>query len=83
MTVLADSNQTMLCTYLSAALLVSLALNAALGWSWADPAAAPVIAGVAVEEGVGAWRGEHRADCAPAGAAPDACGAGCCGTEAI
>ena len=33
----ADSNQTLLCTYLSAAVLVGLVLNAALGWWWADP----------------------------------------------
>ena len=35
----ADSKQTLLCTYLSAAVLVGLVLNAALGWWWADPAA--------------------------------------------
>ncbi|MEH0970129.1 cation transporter [Micromonospora sp. CPCC 205546] len=64
-TVLADSTQTMLCTYLSAVLLVGLLLNAAWGWSWADPIAALVIAGVAVKEGLEAWRGEHCDDCAP------------------
>ncbi|GAA1864711.1 cation transporter [Asanoa iriomotensis] len=57
-TVLADSTQTMLCTYLSAVLLAGLVLNAWLGWSWADPLAALVIAGVAVKEGVEAWRGD-------------------------
>lgn len=40
----ADSKQTLLCTYLSAAVLVGLALNAALGWWWADPVAALVLA---------------------------------------
>lgn len=55
----ADSRQTLLCTYLSAVLLVGLLLNALFGWSWADPAAALVIAAVAVREGRGAWRGEH------------------------
>ncbi len=35
--VVADSTQTLLCTYLSAVLLVGLVLNATLGWSWADP----------------------------------------------
>ncbi|MFI6265591.1 cation diffusion facilitator family transporter [Micromonospora sp. NPDC051006] len=81
-TVLADSTQTLLCTYLSAVLLVGLVLNAALGWSWADPVAALVIAGVAVKEGVEAWRGEHCDDCAPLpadpanGQAPD-CADGC------
>ncbi|UTT59199.1 cation transporter [Cellulosimicrobium cellulans] len=60
----ADSKQTLLCTYLSAVLLVGLVLNATLGWSWADPLAALVIAAVAVKEGVEAWRGD--ACCAPA-----------------
>jgi divalent metal cation (Fe/Co/Zn/Cd) transporter len=55
----ADSRQTLLCTYLSAVLLVGLLLNALLGWSWADPVAALVIAAVAVKEGRDAWRGEH------------------------
>ncbi len=54
----ADSKQTLLCTYLSAALLVGLLVNALLGWSWADPVAALVIAAVAVREGIEAWRGE-------------------------
>ncbi|MCT2282278.1 cation transporter, partial [Micromonospora chalcea] len=39
----ADSKQTLLCTYLSAVLLVGLALNGLFGWSWADPVAALVI----------------------------------------
>ena len=34
------------------------ALNALLGWWWADPLAALVIAGVAVKEGAESWRGE-------------------------
>jgi divalent metal cation (Fe/Co/Zn/Cd) transporter len=77
-TVVADSTQTMLCTYLSAVLLVGLVLNAILGWSWADSAAALVIAGVAVKEGVEAWRGEHCEDCAiPGDAGPDADACGC------
>ncbi len=83
-TVVADSMQTMLCTYLSAIVLVGLVLNATLGWSWADPVAALVIAAVAVREGVEAWRGEQCDDCAlpqaagdPDGSAPD-CADGCC-----
>ncbi|MEV4453900.1 MULTISPECIES: cation transporter [Streptomyces] len=65
----ADSKQTLLCTYLSAVLLVGLILNAALGWSWADPVAALVIAAVAVREGRDAWQG--KGCCAtPAAAAP-------------
>lgn len=55
----ADSNQTLLCTYLSVVLLVGLLLNAWFGWSWADPVVALVIAAVAVKEGRTAWRGEH------------------------
>ena len=54
----ADSKQTLLCTYLSAVLLVGLALNSLFGWSWADPIAALVIAAVAVKEGREAWRGD-------------------------
>ncbi|WP_405094332.1 cation transporter [Micromonospora sp. NBC_01392] len=54
----ADSKQTLLCTYLSAVLLVGLGLNSLFGWSWADPLAALVIAVVAVKEGRAAWRGD-------------------------
>ena len=55
----ADSKQTLLCSYLSGVLLVGLLLNELFGWSWADPVAALAIAGVAVREGREAWRG-HR-----------------------
>jgi divalent metal cation (Fe/Co/Zn/Cd) transporter len=75
----ADSKQTLLCTYLSAVLLVGLVLNATLGWSWADPIAALVIAAIAVKEGHDAWQG--RGCCAPSAATvpaaaevSDACG---------
>ncbi|WP_326573603.1 cation transporter [Streptomyces sp. NBC_00487] len=75
----ADSKQTLLCTYLSAVLLVGLVLNATLGWSWADPMAALVIAAIAVKEGRDAWQG--KGCCAPsaatvpaAGKVSDACG---------
>ncbi|MEU9981692.1 cation transporter [Streptomyces sp. NPDC050856] len=74
----ADSQQTLLCTYLSAVLLVGLVLNATLGWSWADPIAALVIAAIAVKEGRDAWQG--KGCCAPTAAVPsagveaDACG---------
>ena len=54
----ADSKQTLLCTYLSAILLVGLVLNSLLGWSWADPVAALGIAAIAVREGINAWRGD-------------------------
>lgn len=54
----ADSKQTLICTYLSAALLVGLLLNSLLGWAWADSVAALVIAVFAVREGVEAWKGD-------------------------
>lgn len=54
----ADAKQTLLCTYLSAVLLVGLAVNALFGWAWADPIAALAIAAVAVKEGREAWRGD-------------------------
>lgn len=62
-TVVADSNQTKLCAYLSAILLAGLILNATAGWWWADPVAALGIAALAVNEGRQAWRGETCDDC--------------------
>jgi divalent metal cation (Fe/Co/Zn/Cd) transporter len=56
--VVADSTETALCSYLSAILLAGLALNAAVGWWWADPLAALGIAALAAREGREAWRGE-------------------------
>ena len=41
------------------ALLLGLALNAALGWWWADPAAALAIVPLVVREGLEGWRGEE------------------------
>lgn len=57
-TAIADSKQTLLCAYLSGALLLGLLLNTLLGWTWADSIAALVIAGWAIKEGVEAWRGD-------------------------
>lgn len=54
----ADSQQTLICSYLSGVLLAGLLLNSLFGWSWADPVAALVIAGFAAREGVEAWRGD-------------------------
>lgn len=62
-TAVADSKQTLLCTYLSAVLLAGLAVNILFGWSWADPIAALIIAAVAVKEGREAWHGDTC--CAP------------------
>jgi divalent metal cation (Fe/Co/Zn/Cd) transporter len=53
-----EGRQNMLCAYLSAALIVGLGANAVLGWWWADPVTALVIAGVAIREGLEAWRGD-------------------------
>ncbi|MDQ0757107.1 cation transporter [Arthrobacter sp. B3I4] len=67
-TAVADSKQTLLCTYLSAVLLLGLVLNSTLGWWWADAGAALVIAAIAVREGINAWQGDaccavpHAAD---------------------
>jgi divalent metal cation (Fe/Co/Zn/Cd) transporter len=76
--VVADGTQTLLCTYLSAVLLIGLVLNATLGWGWADPIAGLVIAAVAVREGLEAWRGEGC--CSPiATTADSAAGTATCG----
>ncbi|MBT0993757.1 cation transporter [Cellulomonas sp. DKR-3] len=86
----ADSRQTLICSYLSGVLLVGLVLNSTLGWWWADPLAAVVIAGFAVREGLEAWRGD--ACCTPVAAllvpsdgrpsdeecGDDGCADGCC-----
>lgn len=79
----ADSKQTLLCTYMSAALLAGLLANSAWGWWWADSVAALVIAALAVGEGLNAWRGDVC--CSPAGALAghedndghEGCGNGC------
>ncbi|WP_431221496.1 cation transporter [Leifsonia xyli] len=57
-TAVADSKQTLICTYLSAAVLVGLLVNSLLGWWWADPIAGLVIAFFAAREGIEAWKGD-------------------------
>ncbi|TCN39653.1 cation efflux family protein [Kribbella orskensis] len=74
--VVADGTQTLLCTYLSAVLLVGLVLNATVGWFWADPIAGLIIAIVALREGIQAWQG--KGCCAPAGTGSAKCKDGCC-----
>lgn len=59
---MADSKQTELCTYLSAILLAGLLLNAFLGWWWADPVAALIMAPIIVKEGIEGSRGETCCD---------------------
>lgn len=57
-TAVADSKQTLICTYLSAAVLIGLVLNSLFGWWWADAIAGLVIAAFAIREGLEAWRGD-------------------------
>ena len=59
-TLRADATQTLLCSWLSAALLAGLGLNAAVGWWWADPLAALAIAGFAAHEGLEILRDDHH-----------------------
>jgi divalent metal cation (Fe/Co/Zn/Cd) transporter len=74
-----ESRQTMLCAYLSAALLVGLGLNALLSWWWADPLTALVIAGVAAKEGRDSWRGDACCTTPQLGVADaEACHDDCC-----
>jgi divalent metal cation (Fe/Co/Zn/Cd) transporter len=60
--VVSESRQTELCAWLSAVVLVGLGLNATLGWWWADPAAALILAGFAGFEAVRTWRADGLAD---------------------
>ena len=55
---MADSKQTLICTYLSAAVLLGLVLNSLFGLAWADAVAGLVIAAFAVREGTEAWKGD-------------------------
>jgi divalent metal cation (Fe/Co/Zn/Cd) transporter len=72
-----EGAQNLLCAYMAGALLVGLAGNALFGLWWLDPVAALAIAGLAVHEGVDAWRGESC--CMPAaGAAAEPCADDCC-----
>ncbi|AZH79063.1 hypothetical protein CSX12_11680 [Microbacterium sp. Y-01] len=54
----ADAKQLLLCIYLSGTVLIGLVLNSLLGWAWADSIAALVVAGLAIREGIEAWRGD-------------------------
>jgi divalent metal cation (Fe/Co/Zn/Cd) transporter len=76
-----EGRQNMLCAYLAAALLIGLLGNALAGAWWLDPAVGVLIAGVAVREGVEAWRGEGCCVSSPldgVGFADDACQGDCC-----
>lgn len=81
---IADSKQTLICTYLSAALLIGLLLNSLFGWAWADPVTALIIAVFAAREGVEAWKG-HACCAKPASVLAgnreaEACADSCCAT---
>lgn len=56
----ADAKQTDFCVYLSAILLVGVALNALLGWWWADPVAGLVMVPIIAHEG---YRGLNAEKC--------------------
>ena len=60
-TLVADSAETAFCAFTSAAALLGVGLNAWLGWWWADPAAALIIAALAVKEGIECWEREDEA----------------------
>ncbi|MGO9794184.1 MAG: cation transporter [Solirubrobacteraceae bacterium] len=53
-----EGTQNLLCAYLATRVLASLALNAALGLWWADPAVALAIAALAINEGHQTWQGK-------------------------
>jgi divalent metal cation (Fe/Co/Zn/Cd) transporter len=81
---IADSKQTLLCTYLSGALLVGLGANLLLGWWWTDPVVVLFIGVLAIKEGREAWRGDTC--CSPVAAisatrgSGSACDDACCRT---
>jgi divalent metal cation (Fe/Co/Zn/Cd) transporter len=53
-----EGTQNLLCAYLAAAVLIGLLANTLLGWWWLDPTIGLLIAGLAIREGIEAWRGE-------------------------
>jgi divalent metal cation (Fe/Co/Zn/Cd) transporter len=61
-TLVADSAETAFCAFTSAAALLGVGLNAWLGWWWADPAAALIIAALAVKEGIECWETDSDAE---------------------
>ena len=58
----ADAKQTDFCVYLSALLLAGLLLNTTLGWWWADPVAALIMAPIIAKEGIDGVRGKVCCD---------------------
>jgi divalent metal cation (Fe/Co/Zn/Cd) transporter len=68
----AEAAQTSLCAYLSVIALAGVALNATLGWWWADPAAALAMVPVIGKEGLEGLQGHAECEChTPEGANHD------------
>lgn len=57
----ADAHETIVCAWLSFTTLLGLALNAALGWWWADPVAALAMVPLITREGLEAWSAQPHA----------------------
>ena len=57
-------------------------LNSTLGWWWADAGAALIIAGIAVREGISAWKGDLCCTVAHTAADNDADADDCCSASA-
>ena len=60
-----DSRQADFCAYLSAILLVGLALQFVFGWWWIDPLAALIMVPIIAHEGVEGMRAQASDDCNP------------------
>ena len=54
----ADATQSSLCAWLSAIALIGVALNASIGWWWADPIAALIMVPIIAKEGIEGVRAE-------------------------
>ena len=63
----AEAKQTLICTYLSAILLMGLGLNALWGWWWADPVAGLAMVPLIAHEGIEGIGGRSACadDCSP------------------
>jgi len=59
---IAESKETLICSYLSVTLVIGLGANAALGWWWADIAAALAMVPWILKEGQEGLRGEGCED---------------------
>jgi divalent metal cation (Fe/Co/Zn/Cd) transporter len=73
-----EGQQNLLCAYLAGALLIGLLGNALVGAWWLDPVVGLLIAGLAVREGVEAWRGEGCGCCSPISMEAPVCDDDCC-----